>query len=585
MSNLENVVGYFTFINQRKKMNNFLNQYSVKVKIIGISVFFLILMIISSGYAVLSMTKIGSELKDIAEKDIPMSKLLTTIMEHQLEQAILFERAVRFGDLLKVEENAASHFKKNINAFEQLSHKVTAEIRKGETLAESIMTDLSHGEETAAEFSHIDQVLKKIEQQHKSYEHHAQQIFILLAKGKTHEVASLVEKVGHEEDKLNEHLESLLSEMGQFTEQAMVKAENHEYHAIWVFAGILLLASVLGAGLSWSVLRSISTQLNNTICHLKTIASGNLTETIMAEGNNEFTQMNKALKHMQQQLSNMISAIQNTTGQLASVAEHASVVVNETQSHLQQQQTETDMAATAMNEMTTAVQEISRGIFDTADAAAKANHETATGNQLVVQTGQAIQGLADEILASSAIINEVETESNTIGSVLDVIKGIAEQTNLLALNAAIEAARAGEQGRGFAVVADEVRTLAGRTQTATEEINQMIENLQNGTRKAVDAMNISCEQAQSAVEQASQTGDSINTIADSVNKINEMSEQIASSAEEQSVVSEGINRNIISINNIAAQSVESSEQTAQVSGDLARIVTELQDTIGSFKVA
>jgi methyl-accepting chemotaxis protein len=563
-------------------MNNFLNQYSIKTKIIGTSVFFLVLMIISSGYALLSMSNIGSELKSIAEKDIPMTKLLTSITEHQLEQSILFERTVRYGGLLEVEESAASHFKQNKDAFEQLSHKVSDEIQKGEALAESIMTDLSQGEETAAEFSHIGQVLKDIEQQHQSYEHHAQQIFIMLTQGKVHETEPLIEKVEDEEDKLNHHLEALLVEMEEFTEQALLKAITHEFGAILTLGILLLIAIVLGLFLNWQVVNNISKLLAEVKASLNKITAGDLTETISIQGDNQLTE---SLRNMQQKLLSMVTTIMGTTEQLALAEQQTSGIINASQSNIQQQQTEIAMVSTAMSQMTTAVHEISRNIHETANAAAKANNETATGNQLVTQTGQTIQGLSDEISASSTIINDVETESKTIGSVLDVIKGIAEQTNLLALNAAIEAARAGEQGRGFAVVADEVRTLAGRTQSATEEINQMIETLQNGSRKAVEAMNKSREQAQSAVDQADQTGGSIRTIANSVNKINEMSEQIASAAEQQNAVSEEINRNIVSLNDTATHSVENSEQITQASSDLARIANELQSLVGDFKVA
>jgi methyl-accepting chemotaxis protein len=563
-------------------MNNFLNKYSVKVKIIGTSVFFLVLMIISSGYALLSMSKIGSGLKSIAEKNIPMTKLLTTIAEHQSDQTILFKKSVRFGDLLKLEESAADHFKQNIDAFEQLSHKFSDEIRKGKTLAESIMIDLSNGEATVAEFSHIDQALTEIEQQRKSYEHHAKQVFILLAQGKVHETEAVIEKVENKEDKLNQHLVDLLSKMEQFTEQATLKAEAHEFSAIVTQGILLLIAIILGWFLNWQVVNNISKLLSEVKASLNKIAAGDLSETISIQGDD---QLSKSLKNMQQKLLSMVTTIVRTTEQLTVAEKKTSELIQESQSNIQHQQTEIATVSMAMSQMTIAVNEISQNIHKTADAASKANHETTTGNQLVTQTGQTIQGLANEISASSTIINDVETESKTIGSVLDVIKGIAEQTNLLALNAAIEAARAGEQGRGFAVVADEVRTLAGRTQSATEEINQMIETLQTGSRKAVDAMNKSCEQAQYAVEKANQAGDSISTITASVDHINEMSEQIASATEEQNTVSEEMNRNIVGINNIASQSVDNSEQIAQASNNLASITNKLQNMISEFKVA
>jgi len=374
----------------------------------------------------------------------------------------------------------------------------------------------------------------------------------------------------------------LLTEMETFTEQAMLNAKTHEEDVMLILGIIFLVAIVLGFLFSWQVINNISNLLLKVKTSLHKISEGDLTETIMIKGDESLA---KSITEMQKNLLLIVTNVIKTTERLAATEQKTSLVVKETQSNIQQQQAETEMVATAMNEMTATVQKISLSISNTANAAANANDETASGDQLVTQTSQAVQGLADEILASSSIINGVETESKTIGSVLDVIKGIAEQTNLLALNAAIEAARAGEQGRGFAVVADEVRTLAGRTQTATEEINQMIVNLQNGSNQAVVAMNKSCERAQLAVDQANQAGESIKTIAVSVDKINEMNEQIVSTTKEQNSVSEEINQNILSINKIAILSVASSEQIIQTNEEVANITNELHDLVRGFKVA
>jgi methyl-accepting chemotaxis protein len=241
------------------------------------------------------------------------------------------------------------------------------------------------------------------------------------------------------------------------------------------------------------------------------------------------------------------------------------------------------MVATAIHEMSATAKEVASSIAHTATASGEANEQTIGGSRIVKQSIDQINRLAKQIDTSSDAISAVEQYSSAISGVLDVIKGVAEQTNLLALNAAIEAARAGEQGRGFAVVADEVRTLAGRTQASTEEINETIEKLQGGSQQAVAAMEQSRQEMQSAVDLATQTGEALNAIADAVHKIDEMATQIAGASEEQGAVSEEINQNITRINEMSSQTAAGSEDTATASEDLSRMAAELQVLVGQFK--
>ena len=348
--------------------------------------------------------------------------------------------------------------------------------------------------------------------------------------------------------------------------------------------GIIALGLLAAAFFGWWLVGSIRRPLFEVRDVLRKLDSGDLTHQVHYKSDDEFGQMANDLNNAVSTQRQMISHVLNTVEQLATAGEEMSAVTDQTTRTVNEQRSQTEQVATAMNEMTATVQEVASNITQTADSAREADDHTQEGARVVQQAVDKINTLAQQIESSAQTIAEVEQNSEAISAVLEVIRGIAEQTNLLALNAAIEAARAGEQGRGFAVVADEVRTLAGRTQESTEEINEMIEKLQEGSRRAVEVMEQSREQSQSAVEYAARSGEALRTISDAVQQINQMSAQIASAAEQQRAVSEEINRNIVAINDMSSQTAAGAEETAGASQELARMATELQDMVRQFKV-
>ncbi|WP_410478808.1 methyl-accepting chemotaxis protein [Pseudomonas sp. zfem005] len=237
-----------------------------------------------------------------------------------------------------------------------------------------------------------------------------------------------------------------------------------------------------------------------------------------------------------------------------------------------------------MNEMAATVQEVARNAEEASEAALAADREANAGNRMVLEAVQQMDRLATEVARSTESVQQLKRESEKIGSVLDVIKAVADQTNLLALNAAIEAARAGEAGRGFAVVADEVRGLAQRTQKSTEEIQELIGGLQNGTQQAASMMESSRALTDSTVELARRAGDSLASITRTVSTIQAMNQQIAAAAEQQSAVAEEINRSVISVRDVSEQTAAASEETAASSVELARLGNELHTMVGRFRV-
>lgn len=346
---------------------------------------------------------------------------------------------------------------------------------------------------------------------------------------------------------------------------------------------VILMLIAAGFGLFF-FMKKLLYPLRVAVKNLRRIADGDLSVDVPITQKGEIGQLQQAMSDTTKQLHNMINQIMSITETLSISSRAMSENTEMTNESIAKQQSGLELVATAMNEMTSTVYEVSNHATNASEAATNADNESQTGNAVVIETVQSINSLASDLENATTVMNELKDDTESISAILDVIRGIAEQTNLLALNAAIEAARAGEQGRGFAVVADEVRTLASRTQESTEEINNMIGRLQKGANSAVEVMESSYERAQGTVEQAAKAGTSLDVITSAVATISEMNLQIAHAAKEQSSVAEEINKNIIEINGVAEETTQSSQHITSASLELNQLANQLTDLVGQFKV-
>lgn len=369
------------------------------------------------------------------------------------------------------------------------------------------------------------------------------------------------------------------------------RAENASHHAIEVYAngvkqtiGFIIAAVLLTIALAWVLSRSIVAPIRQAVEVSETVAAGDLTQKISSNGRDEPARLLQALATMQLQLRNTIQGIANSSNQLAAAAEELNAVTEDSSRGLQRQNDEVQQAATAVNQMSAAVDEVARNAVSTSEQSKDTSKIAGEGQQQVSRTVTSIDKLSGTIQSTATEVQELADKAQNISRVLDVIRAIAEQTNLLALNAAIEAARAGEQGRGFAVVADEVRALAHRTQQSTTEIEEMIGTIQQGTERAVEAMGISKTMAGSTLEQANAAGEALTRITAAIAQINERNLVIASASEEQASVAREVDRNLVNIRDLSTQSAAGAEQTSSSSRELSRLAVELNDLVNRFRI-
>ncbi|WP_428604187.1 methyl-accepting chemotaxis protein [Sedimenticola sp.] len=370
------------------------------------------------------------------------------------------------------------------------------------------------------------------------------------------------------------------------TEEAFRSVESLKSTIAGVAIGIAVVVFVVGALIGWVFTGLIVRPIQSTVDAVKDIAEGegDLTRRLDDRSKDELGELAGWFNRFLDKMQGVVGELNSVTQNLSVSAEQLSKVSEETRDGIGNQQVQTEQAATATNQMAATVQEVAKNAESAANSAMQARNEATEGKGTVDESIATIHHLSATVEQAAGVIGRLEQDSVEIGGVLDVIRNIAEQTNLLALNAAIEAARAGEQGRGFAVVADEVRTLASRTQQSTQEIQEMIERLQAASKEAVKAMDETNTQARKGTDFAVRTGEVLESITNAINQISDMNTQIASAAEEQSVVAEEINRNVVGINEISEHTARGAQQTASASEGLNNLAGQLQRIVGQFKI-
>ncbi|UZE18470.1 methyl-accepting chemotaxis protein [Pseudomonas sp. B21-054] len=520
------------------------------------------LMLALGVFALTQMSKIRTSGESIAQNSVPSIKAL-----NEFTQLTLRLRVLSYRLLVNREPDIQQ---KTYDLVEQRSQQ----IRAAQTTYEKL---ISASDERAA----YDQLVQLLGQ----YRQLEERMKTLSRNNQVDELRALLNtELLSNSDAINAAIDRLV-EINNLQAEALNKGAAQQYSSAFNWAvTLLVIATGLTLLFAWLLTSSITKPIANALDAAEEIAKGNLTRPITVDGSDEAGRLLRAMSTMQEKLRDTLQRISGSATQLASAAEELNSVTDESARGLTQQNNEIEQAATAVNEMTSAVEEVARNAVSTSEASKNATTSAGDGRDLVQETVSAIERMSADVQGTAALIGNLANESRDIGKVLDVIRGLADQTNLLALNAAIEAARAGEAGRGFAVVADEVRALAHRTQQSTSEIERMIGSIQSGTEHAVDSMRNSTERAESTLNIARGAGMSLDTINTAIVEINERNLVIASAAEEQAQVAREVDRNLVNIRDLSVQSATGANQTSAASAELSRLAVDLNNMVGRFSL-
>ena len=557
-----------------------LNKLSITSKIYLLGISQILLMLVIGIISLVQMNKIGIELVDIAERDIPLSNMLTKMSEHKLEQTILFQRA-----LLQVSLDPNNTSEEVQNKLTSLTQKIQNEFNKSEQFVTDSI-DMLHSEKAKASFTALAGDLKLL---NKEYQSISVSISDVIEATKTKSVSSVSDKVKSievEEDKFDKKLIALLSQIQQFTLNSALQAESDEKQGIHLILYVFIFSVIVGVVLSYLISRAIAQPVNELKNRLIEIADGDGDLTLMLDesSGDETGDTARAFNKFLSMLRETINEANIHLSQLDESSNFAVNIMQETLVNVEKQRAETEMVSTAVEEMNCTTLEVASNTQNASDVTEAVKERVSKGKVEASEAKVVIQRLAKEIDEASTVIECLVTETNNIGSVLDTIQSIAEQTNLLALNAAIEAARAGDTGRGFAVVADEVRALAQRTQVSTVDIQGLVTSLQSEAKNAVTSMNKGINSAEECLKKSTETSEIFTNSAIAVGEITDLNLQIATAAEEQSAVVSEINQNLINITNIAIETSTGARNTSEANESIARYIANLRVNLNKFKV-
>jgi len=560
-------------------MNKLFKKLTISQTIIFLSTFLFSLQGIYGLIINTNLNMMGHHITQIETQYIPLTKKITLLSEYQLKQEIEFERAYRYSIEKNEENNAGAHFIEAKSAFEQLSNKIDKEITLTlNELAHDI--SISDNEDSKGQFQTLTHRVDGFKSSHKAWESEVNHIFDLLDRNDTADLYKESEQVEKHAIELEHDVISILSEIETYTEDSIHDLNEEDHNAL--LAGIILvsISLLMAIILTRLVIVNLREDLNELKSTITNISEGDLLTEVNSKLGKEF-----GLNDMREHLQSTMLLVESGANEILGASHELAQVSEQVMGNVNQQAQELEVVSTAMTEMEATSIEVASHAESTRSSTIVASEKANESREITAKAMASMSELSESLEQSSKNIQELDQHSTNIRSVLTVIKGIADQTNLLALNAAIEAARAGEQGRGFAVVADEVRTLAKRTQDSTIEIEEMINLFTDGTAQAVQSMEINSNHGQSSHEATLTSNHKIEDIQVAMEDINDMNSQIATAAEEQSCTSQELSQNTTMISELSAENVKSSARVSASSVQLTSLANQLKDQIEKFKLA
>ena len=539
----------------------------------------LVLILLQAIYGVTSNLKVvqmGVHIQEVESEYIPITKIVTVATEHILEQEIEFERGFRFALQVGTLDSAKKKYEESIKDFKYLSKKVNDELTSADELLLHALNNIDKNTNKTG-LESIEHEVLELRKQHVIWVEHSNEVFALLEEKDFDKAAKKSESVHHEGVIIEDNIIKILEEVEQLTEKAVHLLKVEEEGVLILGISMFFAFIIIIILMTTYIVKNLKKDLKELNDDINTISKGDLCTPVKSKFSLEF-----GLDQMGEKLRVILVTVEDSAIEMLAASSELASISTEVAETISEQSDQIDLVATAITEMEATSEEVAKNTSDTQTATKHVTEKALESKESTLESMQSISQLTDSLQRSSENITELEEHSANISSVLDVIKSIADQTNLLALNAAIEAARAGEQGRGFAVVADEVRSLAQRTQTSTVEIEGMIGKFTQGTSEAVRSMKECSEFGDASRTTAIEATKRVEEIQSAMENVNDMNQQIATAAEEQSCTSKDLSENTALIHGLTEITVASSSRVSVTSEELATLSISLKEKIAHF---